>query len=440
MAKKQWSNWSGMVVCEPSEIHFPTSEEEVVKIVQQAAEAKTRIRIVGTGHSFSHLVYTNDILISLDKLKGLIDVDKEKGEATVWAGTEIKELGALLFEHGLAQENLGDIDVQSIAGATATGTHGTGVAFGNIATQVIGLTLVTGTGEVLNISDTENPALFKAAQISLGVLGVIIKIKLKCLPAYNLEIKLVKSTFNETIEKLDHYNQENRNFEFYNFPYSETTQLRITNLTKKPPAKDGFKRYFNDVVMENGVFWVMCEFSKLFPTQSHKVSKLVAAGAVTTTKVNNSHKIFATVRNVRFNEMEYNVPADDYKMVIKDIKKRIEQRKYQVHFPIENRFVKGDDIWLSPAYDRDSAYIAVHMYKGMEYKRYFREMEEIFMAYGGRPHWGKMHYQTAESLETRYPKWEAFHKVRKQLDPEGIFLNDYLKRMFGEKTFLRGEK
>lgn len=440
MSRQKWQNWSGMVVCEPSEILYPKSEEEVVAIVQRAAETKTIVRIAGKGHSFSHLVYSNDIIVSLDKLSGLISVDKEKNEATVWAGTAIKTLGELLFEKGLAQENLGDIDVQSIAGAISTGTHGTGMAFGNIATQVTAMTIVTGTGEILNLSATENPDLFRAAQVSLGVLGVITKLTIKCLRAYNLEIKLAKSTFTETMNGLEGLNNNNRNFEFYCFPFSEIVQHRITNITNKPPKKNAIARYFNDVVMENGIFWLLSEYSRMFPSKSHSISRLIASAASNTVKTDHSHRVFATVRNVRFNEMEYNVPLEDYKMVIKDLKKRIDERKYQVHFPIENRFVKGDDIWLSPAYERASAYIAIHMYKGMEYKRYFREMEEIFMAYGGRPHWGKMHYQTAESLATRYPKWEAFHTLRKGLDPQGIFLNDYLKRMFGEKTYLNNRE
>ena len=429
MAKK-WQNWSGLVQCQPQEILFPTSEEEVVQIVQRAANDKRKIRVVGSGHSFSPIVATDDILISLDELKGLIEVDKENGEATVWAGTKIKELGNLLFQEGLAMENLGDIDVQSIAGATATGTHGTGTGFGNISTQITGITLVTGRGDVLQTSPTENSHYFKAAQISLGTLGIITRIRLKLQPAYNLEIKLQKAEFGETLEKLDSYNANNRNFEFYNFPYSDIVQLRLTNLTDKKPKKNSLLRYFNDVVVENVVFEGISKINKAFPSWSPSMSKIVAKGSVTTTKINHSHNIFATVRWVRFNEMEYNVPMEHYKEIVKIMRKRFDDHRYQVHFPIENRFVQADDIWLSPAYERESAYIAIHSYKGMAYEPYFSDMEAIFKEFGGRPHWGKMHNRSAEDFATLYPKWNDFHRVRKELDPEGMFLNKHLTAIF----------
>ncbi len=426
----KWENWSGMVQCQPKEFLAPKTEEEVVKIVQRAANDRRKIRVVGSGHSFSHLVYTKDILINLDNLSGLVEVDREKGEATVWAGTKIKKLGELLFEKGLAMENMGDIDVQSIAGATATGTHGTGITFGNISTQIVGMTIVTGRGEVLYTSATENEKYFKAAQISLGTLGVVTQIKLKLLPAYNLAIKLSKAKFDETLEKLEYHNANNRNFEFYNFPYSDIVQLRETNLTEIQPKKDGMVRYFNDVFLENAVFGALSKFSKTFPRYSQTISKIVAQGAVVTTKINHSHHIFATIRTVRFNEMEYNIPMEHYKEVVKIMRKRFDEHQYRVHFPIENRFVQADDIWLSPAYERFSAYIAIHSYKGMAYEPYFSDMEAIFKEFGGRPHWGKMHNRSGADLASLYPKWNDFHQVRKELDPEGIFLNDYLKGVF----------
>lgn len=431
MANPQWTNWSGHVSCNPSEISYPETEEQVVEIVQKAIQNNQKIRILGRGHSFSQLVQTNDIIVCLDKLSGLIEINNDKTEATVWAGTQIKELGGLLFEHGLAQENLGDIDVQSIAGATATGTHGTGVKFGNIATQITGMTLVNGKGELVQISKTENPEWLNAAQISLGTLGIITRISIRCCPTYNLKIVLKKSTWEETIANLDQLNSENRNFEFYSFPYSETVQHRITNLTTEPAQKDGFTRYFNDIVMENGFFWVLCEMTKRIPSLSQRMSRFISSAAVVTTKINHSHKIFATVRNVKFNEMEYNIPIEYYQDCSNEIKERIEKEQYQVHFPIEHRFVQGDDIWLSPAYQRNSAYIAVHMYKGMPYKKYFEDMEAIFRSYDGRPHWGKMHTKQCNTFEQIYPKWAEFKAVREQFDPNQVFLSSYLKDIFG---------
>jgi len=431
MTNPQWRNWSGHVACNPSELSYPETEDQVTEIVQKAIRNNQKIRIVGKGHSFSPLVATNDILVSLDKLSGLIKINEAQNEATVWAGTQIKQLGELLFQHGLAQENLGDIDVQSIAGATATGTHGTGITFGNIATQITGMSLVNGKGELIHISKTENAEWLDAARISLGTLGIITRISIRCSPAYNLKIVLKKTSWEETINNIERLNSENRNFEYYSFPYSETVQHRITNLTTDKAQKDGIVRYFNDVIMENAFFWVLCEMTRLMPSMSRRMSRFIGSAAVVTTKINHSHKIFATVRNVKFNEMEYNIPIAAYKDCVKDIKALFTKEKYQVHFPVEHRFVQGDDIWLSPAYKRDSAYIAVHMYKGMPYKKYFEDMEALFRSYDGRPHWGKMHTKQCDTFEQIYPKWNDFKKIRQQLDPNQVFLNDYLKGVFG---------
>ncbi len=431
MAKNKWQNWSGAVQCEPKEILFPNSEEAIVQIVRKAIKENKKIRVVGTGHSFTSIVHTNEMLISLDELQGIIKAEPDQMTATVWAGTKIKRLGGLIYAHGMAQENLGDVDVQSIAGSIMTGTHGTGIEFGNLATQVLELTFVNGHGELVTCSANHQPDLFKAAQISLGVFGIVTRIKLRLEPAYNLEIEMNKSTIQETLQNLDQYNESYRNFEFYSFPYTDTAQHRKTNKTDKPAKKDGLLRYYNEIIMENGLFWLFSYSTRLFPSLSKPIAKMVAKASTKTIKTHHSHKIYATTRMVRFQEMEYNVPYDAYKEVVRDMRKQFDQAKYQVHFPIENRFVKGDDIWLSPAYKRKSAYIAVHVFKGKAYKKYFEDMEAIFKAYDGRPHWGKMHFQTPEELASIYPKWNEFLAQRNEQDPKQIFINDYLKSLFG---------
>jgi FAD-linked oxidoreductase len=429
MSENTWKNWSETVICNPEQILKPSSEEEITSIIQTAVKNGKSIRMVGNGHSFSGLVGTDSIIMALDNWGGLINVEGQV--ATVKGGSNIKLLGEALYNNGLAQENLGDIDIQSIAGAISTGTHGTGIQFGNLATQVEEITFINARGEKITCSESQNHDIFKAAQVSLGSMGVITQMKIRCLPKYILELKNVKADFRETLTKLDQYNKENRNFEFYYFPYTETVQLKISNITEAEPKKGGVLQYINDMILENGAFKLFSEISRIIPSQSRNVSKLVGALSGESKRNTWSHRVYATSRLVRFTEMEYNIPMDVFEECILEIKKKIEDTRYDLHFPIECRFVKSDDIWLSPAYQRDSAYIAVHMYKGMPYKQYLNDMEAIFEKYDGRPHWGKLHYQTSDYLRKLYPKWDEFHAIRKEMDPNGTFLNQHLKHIFG---------
>ena len=426
----QWKNWSGSVNFQPETLAFPTNEAEVAELVQHGlAESKT-IRVVGAGHSFSPLVDQAQILVSLDKMTGLIEADQTALTATVWAGTRLKVLGEILHEHGMAMENLGDIDAQSVAGAISTGTHGTGIALGTIATQVLGITLVTGKGEILTCSASMHPEIFKAAQISLGSLGIITRLTLRLVPAYKLKYTSKKANLSDVLAKLGSYKQQNRNFEFFWFPYTQTVQTREMNLTQDPPIKGGIGKWLNDIVLENGIFWLLSQVSRFIPATSIAISKVSAWGISAGKKTSWSHQVFATPRYVKFQEMEYNIPAEHFQDVLLEIEKTILEKKFRVHFPIECRWVKADDIWLSPAYGRDSAYLAVHMYKGMPYQEYFAAMEAIFKKYDGRPHWGKMNRLQAQDAEARYPKWPDFQKIREDLDPKGVFLNPHLKKLF----------
>lgn len=428
-----WHNWSGSVTCTPNTFAQPHSIEELRQIVAQAGNTGGPIRVVGAGHSFTPLVRTEDTLISLDNWQGIEHIEKGKDQpdiVTVRAGTRLSNLGKLLHAHGLAQENLGDIDVQSIAGAISTGTHGTGIGFGTIATQVVGLTLITAQGEELECSPEQNAEVFKAAQVSLGSLGIIARVKLRTVPTKRLHYRSQREMLTTCLENLERYKQENSHFEFYWFPHTQWVQTKFANETEAAPNAGNIWSTFNQVVLENWFYGLLSESCRLFPKLTPTVSRISALGVSNVDEVDHSHLVFATPRWVRFQEMEYNIPTEHFTAVINEIRQCIEARKFEVHFPIECRFVKGDDIWLSPAYQRDSAYIAVHMYRGMPYKEYFQAIEEIFQRYQGRPHWGKMHTQTASSLATRYSRWDDFRRIRSELDPQGLFLNEYLRALF----------
>jgi len=439
----RWQNWSASVKSAPQAVVKPASLQELAKLIGTYAREGRHVRVVGAGHSFTPLVYTDDVLISLDNMQGIESIDAENNHVTIWGGTRLHKLGDDLLANGLAQENLGDIDVQSIAGAISTGTHGTGTSFGTIPTQVVGLTLVTANGEILACSETHNPEVFKAAQTSFGTLGIIAKVTLRAVPAKRLHYKGHRERLSGVLANLERYKQENSHFEFLWFPRTDWVQAKFINETDEPVTKTNFLGTLNKIVLENWVYWAISEMCRLVPPFSTTGSKISAAGVANIDEVDYSHRLFATPRMVKFQEMEYNLPAEHAPAVLRRIDESIKQHRINVHFPVECRFVKGDDIWLSPAYQRDSTYIAVHMYKGMPYTNYFRQVEAIHREYQGRPHWGKMHTQDHRTFSQLYPRWSDFLRVRQQLDPQGMFLNDYLREMLGievSESVIEGQK
>lgn len=426
-----WSNWSGVVSIKPSHIVYPRTVEEVRQLVKLCALKGRKLRVIGSGHSFTPLVETQDVLVSLDQLSGVGTVDEASGSVEVWAGTKLKDLSAALYRQGWAQENLGDIDSQSIGGAIGTGTHGTGIQFGSLSTQLLEIQVVTASGELVTCSRERYGDLFRALQVSLGLLGIIVKVRLRVVPLLKLKYESGRLPLEDCLAQLPELRERHRHFEFFWFPHTDTVQVKCLNETDEPPAGKKFWSGMNQLVMENALFGLLSESCRVFPRLSKSVSRLSARFVPTGQDVAYSHQLFTTQRLVRFNEMEYSVPAESMETVVREIRDKVAEKGYAVHFPVECRYVKGDDIWLSPAYERDSAYIAVHMYKGMEYRAYFADMESIFRRYDGRPHWGKLHTCQAGDLAAVYPKWEEFRQLCKELDPKGLLRNDYLKSLFG---------
>lgn len=429
---RTWRNWSGVVTARPRERHAPASLEALATLVREASAGGRTLRVVGSGHSFTPLVATEDVLVSLDALAGVEDVDVPAREARVWGGTKLHALGPALAAHGLAMENLGDINVQSLAGAVSTGTHGTGSGFGCLSTQVAALTLVTAEGEVVECSPTREPELFRAACVSLGSLGVLARLSLRLLPAYRLRLTRRTLPLEECLAGLPALDRQHRNFEFYWFPYSEVALTKASDLTDEEPTHRGVGAFLNDVLLENGAFWLVCQAGRMAKGLIPRLCRLSARAASEGTAVDASDRIYATPRLVRFVELEYAVPAARGADCLRELDAFIRRERVAVNFPLEFRFVKGDDLPLSPFYRRDSAVLSVHMLRGMPYEAYFRGVEAIFRNHGGRPHWGKMHTLTAEQLRGLYPGWDAFHALRRRLDPKGTFLNPYLRTLFGE--------
>lgn len=428
---RKWKNWSHTFENHPDKIFYPASIDDVCLLVKEAAKQKKTIRVVGAGHSFTKLVKTDAWLVSLDLLSGIEQLNKENGTVTVLGGTRLFQIGEELGKAGYSQENHGDINVQSIAGAISTGTHGSGREFGNISTQVTELMIVTASGEILTVSEKENAPIFKACLVSLGCLGIIVKVTLRIIESPVYEYKSEKISYSQLEQNLEHYIETNRHFEFFLFPYSDIVQVKTMNISNQQPQSLTF-HHLKNLFLENYFFYLLSEVCRWFPKTSRFISRLSSNSVGSTTLTAHSFQLFATPRLVKFREMEYSIPIQYMKLAIQEIRDCIEIKKHRVHFPIECRTVKADEIWLSPSYQRDSAYLAFHMYKGMPYEEFFHDMEMIMQKYEGRPHWGKMHNCNNIELLSFYPKFLDFLVVRKELDPDGIFLNDYLKRLLSE--------
>ncbi len=406
---------------------YPTSPEAVAAILKQAAAAHKTVRVVGSGHSFTPLVATDQWLISLERMQGVRSVDPVHRRASVWAGTTLRRLGAELAAHKLAQANLGDIDAQTLAGAISTGTHGTGRELGILATQVHSLTLVTTAGEILHCSRDENRTLFLAALVSLGALGIIVELTLNLQPAYHLHTQAQTMRWDACLGTLEQLIAANRHFEFFWFPYTNLVHTKTQNCTDKPAAAHSAD--LKTTLVDNLLFLGVSEVCRHVPAAVPSLNAISAIGMSRVDHVRPSHLAFVTPRMVKFQEQEYSIPIAAVVPALEQVRGTLEQQRFAVNFPVEVRFVQGDDIWLSPAHGRDSAYLAFHVYKGMEYKPYFAHVERIMRAFGGRPHWGKLHTLRSAELAPLYPHWADFQTLRRQLDPGGTLLSPYLSEL-----------
>ena len=430
--RPRWRNWAGNQECAPAVIEAPSTEDELVAIVRGAAEAEQHLKVVGTGHSFTGIALTDGRLVRLDNYQRILNTDRETMQVTVEAGIKLQKLYDELWARGLALPNAGDIAYQSISGAVSTSTHGTGREFGGLATQVAGLRLISGTGEIIDCSPGREPDLFSAARVGLGALGVVSTITLQCVPAFHLRAQEGPMRVDQVIEDLDQHIAENEHFEFFWVPHTGWALTKRNNRTDQPVTGRGgrFREWRTDMLMGNYAFGALCRLGRLRPQSIPRIMRLLPGGGPVD-YVDRSYRVFASPRTVRFYEMEYEIPIEAVKEAFGRVRKYIEDSGIMLSFPIEVRFTAPDDIPLSTASGRASAYIAVHVFEGTQYHAYFEAVEDIMDDYGGRPHWGKLHFQTAESLAPRYPQWDAFQAARKRLDPNGLFANPYLDRVLG---------
>ncbi|OBJ53484.1 D-arabinono-1,4-lactone oxidase [Mycobacterium asiaticum] len=427
-----WNNWAGDQICAPSAIKRPTSEAELVEIVAKAAQRGERVRAVGSGHSFTDCACTDGVMIDMTGLQRVIDVDRANGLATVEGGAKLHTLFAELARHGFGIENQGDIDKQSITGATATATHGTGARFKNVSAQIVSARLVTAAGDVLTVSEDSDKDEYLAARVSLGALGVVSQVTFKVVPLFTLHRTDELRPLITTLERLDADVDANDHFEFFVFPYGDTALARTTRRSNEEPRPaPAWKKLLGEEV-ENAGLNVICRTGRRFPRAAPQLNRLMTSLMSPSTVQDHGWKVYASARNVKFTEMEYAIPRQHAREAVQRVIDLVRRRKLPIMYPLEVRFSAPDDAFLSTAHARDTCYIAVHQFIGMEYENYFRAVEEIMNEYAGRPHWGKRHYQTAATLKDRYPEWARFTAVRDRLDPDRVFLNDYTRRVLGD--------
>ncbi len=392
MNRATWQNWSGTVTAQPTAIEHPRDEEAVAELVAAAAARGSTLRVAGSGHSHAPLVATDDTLLCLDHLSGVESIDASARTATIGAGSVLETLGDPLHAAGLAMENLGDIDQQTLAGAIATGTHGTGAKLGSLSTQVEAMRLVSGDGSLRCLSSTETPELLPAARLGLGALGVVTAVTLRLVPAYRLHERTLREPIKQAVELFAERVATHRHCEFFWLPHNDKAEVKVIDPTDADAASVADRPY---------------------------------------ERIDRSYRILPSVRAERHVEIEYNVAAAVGIDAFLAVRECMQRHHPDVVWPVELRTIAGDDIPLSPASQRSGMTVSVHQGQGLPYQTLFSDAEKILRDFGGRPHWGKWHRQNADSLRPLYPRWKQFAEARKQLDPRGVFLNGTLRSLLG---------
>ncbi len=430
----RWSNWAGTATASPLRVHRPRGTEEIAEAIGRSAADGRRLRPLGSGHSFTAIAVADSDAMDLTGWAGIVSADVAKGLVTVRSGTTLNQLNAELDALGLAMTNLGDIDAQTVAGAISTGTHGTGARLGGIATQIAALELVLANGTMVTCSADERPELFAAARVGLGALGVISTVTLQCEPSFLLSAQERPEPLEQVLEGFDQFADANDHFEFYWFPYGKNALVKRNNRLpagseRKPLSR--MKEFVDYEITENVAFGGLCRLGRAVPKLVQPLGKFASNILSAREYSDTSHRVFVTHRGVRFVESEFAIPRESLLDVFSELRAFVPKLENPVAFPVEVRVAAADDIWLSTANGRDSAYIAIHQFAGMPYREYFAGFASIVGEVGGRPHWGKMHDLDAATLRSRYPRFDDFTRIRKEVDPAGVFTNTYLDRVLG---------
>ncbi|MEV4616301.1 D-arabinono-1,4-lactone oxidase [Kitasatospora sp. NPDC049258] len=428
-----WRNWAGNQSARPGQVVAPAGVDELAEVVRRAAGQGRTVKAVGSGHSFTSIASPGDgVQIRPDALTAVRGIDPQAGTVTVESGLPLHRLNRLLEAAGLSLTNMGDIEVQTVAGATSTGTHGTGRDSGSLAAQIKALEIVLADGSVQQCSPTENPELFQGARLGLGALGVVSALTFGVEPAFLLTAHEQPMVFDEVLERFEDLAAVNEHFEFYWFPHTDRCSTKRNNRSQGPAAPlPRFKAWLDDDFLSNTVWEGACRVGRRFPATIPTIAQLASRAWSERTFTDTAYKVFTSPRKVRFIEMEYAVPRAAATEVLRELKALVERSDWRISFPVEVRVAPADDLWLSTASGRDTVYLAVHLFRGSSEQGYFTAVEQLMAAHQGRPHWGKLHTRDAEYLASVYPRFGDFTALRDKVDPGRLFGNDYLRRVLG---------
>lgn len=431
--RSTFKNWAGSVSTKPTAFHYPATIAEVSALVRSLGPGES-IRPVGGGHSFTPCAAGEQHMLSLDRLSGVVSVDRARKRVRFLAGTRLREVAKLLAPFGLALANQGDIDVQSLAGAISTSTHGTGIAWTGFAGTVTALTLVDAHGNLQEYSLDVDPDALRLATVTLGALGIVVEVEMACVDAFDLLAEESVDSIDDVLDSWEERTRAGDHFEAFWFPH--TDRAMVKNNTRLAPDTDyeprgRWTRLFEEEVVGNGAFAASLMVSRAVPRTTAFLNGVAVGAMGAKTYRSRSHDVFATPRRVRFHESEFAVPLADGPDVVRAIRAEIDRRGWRIPFPLELRSTAADDVALSTSTGRESMYIAVHVPKAMNPGDYFPALEPIFRAAGGRPHWGKMHTFGRDDLAGLYPRFDEFCALREEMDPQRRFGSEYLRRLFG---------
>jgi FAD-linked oxidoreductase len=415
----EWRNWSGSVVTRPAKIARPRDEEELASVIR----GSDQVRVTGAGHSFAPLCETKGTLISLEDMVGDLVVAPDRQSVDAPAGWSLKRLTERLWAEGLSLPNQGDVNPQSLAGALATGTHGTGRDLGSLSTLAEGFRLALADGSLVDCDRGSDPELFEAQRLSLGLLGVATRARVRVMPALRLEERIERVALGEVIERFDELAAATRHMEFFLFPYADAVMLK----TLQPCEEGGDPRDEGS----DAVFQACCDLAAVAPRAIPLIHRTLTRAWRGSVRLGPAWRIFPSTREVRFEEMEYEIPIAAGLQALREALLQVRDHRIPLAFPFEFRLVAADDIWLSPFHAGPCTSISVHQYAKMPWQGPFAELETIFSAHGGRPHWAKRHTLSADDVLALYPRTTDFGRVRQRVDPEGKFMNQHTSQLFG---------
>ena len=434
--RERWRNWSGLAEATPDRVLTPRTTADVAEAVRRARDAGTTVKTAGTGHSFTAIAAPEHTLLRPDGMTGIVEVDRTAMTVTARAGTRLHDLNVALERLGLSLHNMGDIAEQTLAGAVSTGTHGTGGVAAGLAAQVAGLELVTGTGEVLRTSATEDPDVLDLARVGLGALGVLTTITFRVEPLFVLEAHEQPMGWDRALATYDEMVAAAHHVDLYWFPHTDRTLVKQNSRTdlepgeQRPPSR--LAAWWEDDLLSNRVFGAVTALGTRVPAAVPAINQVAGRALSDRTYSDVAHRVFVSPRRVVFREMEYAVPRAVGLDVLRECRRIIDASDWRIGFPVEVRHAPADDVPLSTAHDRDSLYLAFHTARDADHTAYFAGIEPVLREAGGRPHWGKLHTRTAADLAPSYARFGDFLALRDRLDPDRVFANAHLRTVLGD--------